>query len=183
MSFKLSWGLPDEAWHWVDALSVVSRHLELTEQQTELIQHELDQEWRHRVEKAGDEWDCIDGTEYEYEKSIVSRVLCNSFLISLFSVHESITKDITCEAISHECPEKVNQLRCLRNAIVHKNGRFDSFNEQQKSVAQNYIGKGLEVQDGYVVLSRDFLSNAFCLVKDELEALMERYTDWKISQK
>ena len=165
----------------MDALSVIARHLELTEQQTELIQHELDQEWRRRVEQAGDEWDCVDGTEYEYEKSIVSRVLRNSFLVSLFSVHESITKDITGETNSHECLEKVKQLRCLRNAIVHKNGWFDSFDEQQKEAVQN-LGKGIDVRDGYVVLSRDFLSNALLLVNTELEDLMERYTDCKISE-
>ena len=179
---KYGWGLPEEAWHWMDALSVLDRHLDLIEQQIEVSQYEIDQEWRLRVEKAGNEWDRIDGVEYEYEKSIVSRVLRNSFLVSLFSIHESITKEITKESISHESSEKVRELRCLRNAIVHKNGWFDSFSEQQKRVVQN-IGKGLEVRDGYVILGKDFLRHAFLVVKNELEGLMERYTNWKISQK
>ena len=178
---KYGWGLPEEVWHWMDALSVLARHLELIERQIEVSRCELDQEWRQRVEKAGDEWDCIDGIEYEYEKSIVSRVLRNSFLISLFSVHESITKAIE-ESKPDEWPIRVKELRCLRNAIVHTNGEFDFFKEPQKSVALKYIGKGIEVRDGYVVLSRDFLSCSFRLVKSELEVSMENYTNSKIAK-
>ena len=178
-------GLPEEVWHWMDVLSVLARHLELIERQIEVSRCELDQEWRQRIARAGDAWDHIDGAEYEYEKSIVSRVLRNTFLISLFSVHESITKDIARESIPHECPEKVKQLRWLRNFIVHKNGCFFYFSEeervQQKKEILN-ISEGIEELDSYVVLSKDFLSCSFRLVKSELEVSMENYTNSKIAK-
>ncbi len=215
--FDLGW--PEELWHWQDALTVLGRHLELIEEQIEESQEKLDQEWRERVEEAGDKWDCIDGADYEYGQSIVARVLRNSSLVSFLSLYESITHSLAghlqCDkpaslrryiresgliygtkryyeevldfrlSTNHASLKRLDEIRKIRKFIVHKNGCFDNVEKDKREDERNKIlniHEGIEDQYGYVVLSKGFLSDMFRLVKNELEDLMERYTNWEISQ-
>lgn len=78
--------------------------------------------------------------------------------------------------------KKLEGIVKLRNFIVHENGCFLYCSSQKRN---DILGtnEGVENQDGYVLLSKDLLSDAFRLVKNELEDLMERYTNWKISHR
>ena len=211
---KYGWGLPKEIFFNLEAIDVLENHLEFIEQEIDQRQDHLKRKWQEMEEKKGDPdleyWEIISEGQY-----VTSRILRNSFLVSLFTVYESITGDIA-EHIKKSVgktlsikdirlgvvdstkryyddvlgfqlskrKEYLNQLKTLaklRNFIVHENGCFDYCSEQKRD-EMLAIG-GIENQDGYVVLSRDFLSDAFGLIESELEDLMERYTAWKISQK
>ena len=212
---KHFWNIPDEIWKALDAIRILEHHLDLIEEQINNSQELLRNEWNTWKRKEDDP-DLGLFLELRSNEFLAPRILRNSFLVSLFTLYESITmdaaehikkskgkilgiKDIKGGLIPRtetyyrdvlgfrllkagESQERLEALAKLRNFIVHENGRFKYGNEQQKDAILK-IDKGIEEQDGYVVVSRDFLRDTFLLVKSELEALMERYTNWQISQK
>ena len=211
---KYGWGLPGEILFNVEAIDGLANHLEFIELEIDQRQDHLKRKWQEMEKKKGDPeleyWEIISEGQY-----VTSRILRNSFLVSLFTVYESITTDIAedirktkgkkfrikdisrgsvhktkmyyddviCFQLLNgkENLKKLDAIYKLRNFIVHENGRFDSYNDQQRNKILG-ISEGVEEQDGYVLLSKDFLKEAFLLTKCELECLMDRYADWKTSQ-
>lgn len=85
-------------------------------------------------------------------------------------------------SVDNDSLRKLEELRKLRNFIAHSNGYLDDRSKQEKE-AMLHTGDGVQEIEGYVVVSKDFLSDMFLLVKNELVNLMERYSDWKIDQR
>ena len=81
--------------------------------------------------------------------------------------------------------ERLTLLYALRNAMAHANGRLDLVNtaryKRQARRVQDAISKkkvGVKDYYGFIIVSGDFLKETFTVVKDEVTALMDRYTQW-----
>ena len=213
---KFGWETPSEVLRGEEELGVLGEHLVLIEQLIEQRQKELEREWTPRLANAEITFDFEVAAEYEFEQSIAPRALRNSFLVSLYSVYESITADIAKHIrkskgrtlhlkdiklgipnrtkkyyddvigfqllIENENLKKLEELRKLRNFFAHSNAYlYDLSKQERKAILR--IGDGVEGIEGYVVVSKDFLSDMFLLVNSVLRELMERFADWKITER
>lgn len=72
--------------------------------------------------------------------------------------------------------ERLALLSDLRNVIAHTNGRIDTIADSKRE--RLLKSKGVYDWLDFVLVDEAFLKETYALVKDEIEALMERYKAW-----
>ncbi len=72
--------------------------------------------------------------------------------------------------------ERLSLLSDLRNVIAHTNGRIDTIADSKRE--RLLKSKGVYDWLDFVLVDEAFLKETYTLVKDEIEALMERYKAW-----
>ena len=77
---------------------------------------------------------------------------------------------------SNKSWERLSLLSDLRNSIAHTNGRVDMIAGGKRKKILN--SKGVDRWFGFVVVDEAFLRETYALVKDDIEALVNRYEEW-----
>ena len=73
--------------------------------------------------------------------------------------------------------QRIKLLSDLRNAIAHRDGRL---NMMTPTVMNRLLkAKGISERFGYIVVDESFLQDTFSAVKEELEELVARYSQWE----
>ncbi len=72
--------------------------------------------------------------------------------------------------------EQLKILSELRNVVAHTNGRIEMVGKERRRKIRKY--EGVDIGNGYLVVSGEFLRYTFTLVKDELKDLVARYREW-----
>ena len=74
---------------------------------------------------------------------------------------------------------QLQDLQELRNRIAHRNGRIDGLTEDQRQKAQQLASKikGVEIRNGRLLVSAEYVNSAATLVFNAVEKLEQLVTE------
>ncbi len=79
---------------------------------------------------------------------------------------------------SNEAWKRFEVVRTVRNAVVHANGRYELVIKDVRKELDRIIdlGIGVEIADDYILVTEEFLSETFTMLRDAIEDLINRTT-------